>query len=572
MRHFACPETLTAFVLTEIINAYNQWVKRLLSDLFTENVFSEPERRMIVDLAEHGITVSDLTSTLQKALKKHLEGETGQETDSISTVKSLEYIGDRLSIAYSIVFNLIFSVIKVEANQVGELRYDARLRSLAKNITARIFNITERLYTEAEALEAKKGIEAEAASELKGVSDEVATEATETTGAATIEASEEHNGDGDGDADSGIESVDDGKNAAADPQDEQDVSTDIDRLSVDSQEKKWKIRSLFQQDVERLVAEETRKAFPWMSVVRPVSYCFTEANFEVVPLTPQRRSIHCILAVSGWLHAGEKLKEAWSSLLGICPFSEVDMIMFDRNQLIQISNAIRDFMATGGTYVPEDELTKQSKMTSLTTKTMWPRSLLDMSYLVDKPWKAALARTEAAGIVLAKNLLMGPVRGTRPVTLVGWGLGARVIYHCLLEMVGHARADGPNPWGIIDSVYMLGCPVEVAGKDMIDITTLVSDRFVNVFSHKDWFLQFLSRNLSPSAALFGLRPVSARGAGPAIAEGTRIKLGRIENYEVSDIVHRHLDYQEELPTILQRIGFDRDSYEASTVVTVGPPA
>lgn len=73
------------------------------------------------------------------------------------------------------------------------------------------------------------------------------------------------------------------------------------------------------------------------------------------------------------------------------------------------------------------------------------------------------------------------------MTLVGFSLGARVIYSCLVEL---ARVKA---YGLVQNVYIFGSPVVVKHSQMLLSSTIVSGRFVNGFSRKDWILgEFLA--------------------------------------------------------------------------------
>ena len=62
--------------------------------------------------------------------------------------------------------------------------------------------------------------------------------------------------------------------------------------------------------------------------------------------------------------------------------------------------------------------------------------------LIDHPWAVCIDRAQKAGQRLA-HLLMRGCHGDRPVTLVAHGLGARLAFHCLLELC-RCRALGPS--------------------------------------------------------------------------------------------------------------------------------
>lgn len=55
---------------------------------------------------------------------------------------------------------------------------------------------------------------------------------------------------------------------------------------------------------------------------------------------------------------------------------------------------------------------------------------IKLTDLIDSTWTIAIERADAAGRELARALARG-VHGTRPVTLIGHSIGARVVYACL---------------------------------------------------------------------------------------------------------------------------------------------
>lgn len=56
--------------------------------------------------------------------------------------------------------------------------------------------------------------------------------------------------------------------------------------------------------------------------------------------------------------------------------------------------------------------------------------------MIDHAWVVALDRAQKAGVLLAQTLMAGG-HGDRPVILVGYSMGARLIFHCLLELCRH---------------------------------------------------------------------------------------------------------------------------------------
>lgn len=115
-----------------------------------------------------------------------------------------------------------------------------------------------------------------------------------------------------------------------------------------------------------------------------------------------------------------------------------------------------------------------------------PLILSKLSYLLDNPWNVSLDRAVSAGQVLA-DCLIAQNLGSRPITLVGFSLGARVIWSCLKELAAK------RAFGLVQNVYLFGTPVVAKKNDYLRIRSVVSGRFVNGFARNDWILgTFLS--------------------------------------------------------------------------------
>jgi len=62
-----------------------------------------------------------------------------------------------------------------------------------------------------------------------------------------------------------------------------------------------------------------------------------------------------------------------------------------------------------------------------------PIYLLQAMNSIDETWSVVVSRAEAAGKELAKSLLVNNA-GHRPVTLLGYSFGARVVFSCLKQL------------------------------------------------------------------------------------------------------------------------------------------
>lgn len=165
-----------------------------------------------------------------------------------------------------------------------------------------------------------------------------------------------------------------------------------------------------------------------------------------------------------------------------------------------------------------------------------PLVLTKLAYLIDNPWIVSLARANSAGLVMADSLRDRNL-GNRPITLLGFSLGARVIFSCLKEL-----AD-KGAHGLIQNVYLFGSPV-VANKDeYLKARSVVSGRFVNGYATNDWILGYLFRATSGGIM---------RVAGLAAVEG----IPGIENFDITKLVNGHMDYRTAMPRILREVGWE----------------
>ena len=173
------------------------------------------------------------------------------------------------------------------------------------------------------------------------------------------------------------------------------------------------------------------------------------------------------------------------------------------------------------------------------TGPMW---LIKLTYLLDNPWGNALSKAQKAGRLLADTLI-GQVQSHRPVTLVGFSIGARLIYNCLLEL-----AD-KEAFGIIDNVYLLGTPAVTSEKELKKITSVVAGTIYNGYNPNDTVLNVLYRATTTSYSyVFGLAPQNYPG---------------IENINLSEKIGGHMEYGTKVPIILKDLGFevDADTFE-----------
>ncbi|KAG5638928.1 hypothetical protein H0H81_008697 [Sphagnurus paluster] len=174
-------------------------------------------------------------------------------------------------------------------------------------------------------------------------------------------------------------------------------------------------------------------------------------------------------------------------------------------------------------------------MSAFMTALQWPIILTKLGYLIDNPWNNALDRARGAGRVLA-DVLMQRHLGVRPITLIGFSLGARVIFYALLELAKQ------KAFGIVQDVFLLGATLTASTKSWCEVRSVISGRFVNGFSKNDWVLNYLFRATSGGVGtVAGLRPVQ--------------DVPGLENVDVTDKIAGHMSYRAFMPLILDQLGF-----------------
>lgn len=255
-------------------------------------------------------------------------------------------------------------------------------------------------------------------------------------------------------------------------------------------------------------------------------------EFEFLPLTGGRQ-LHISIAITGWLSTGKygSFAAPWQSLLYS---TEQYCLAWESKYLMELGNAL-DTILNGLVNMVAQEALKYTILSGIVAALTWPASLLTVASVIDNPWGVCLSRSAEVGKHLA-HLLLRRQQGRRPVTLIGFSLGARVIYFCLQELAQEAGAEG-----IIEDVVLLGAPVEGDVKKWKPLTRIVAGQIINGYCRGDWLLSFVYRSSSVKLSVAGLQPVALDDR-------------RMVNVDLSSVVNGHLDYMKQMDTILKAVG------------------
>ncbi|KAK8075168.1 hypothetical protein PG997_009831 [Apiospora hydei] len=247
--------------------------------------------------------------------------------------------------------------------------------------------------------------------------------------------------------------------------------------------------------------------------------------------SPDDRRLRVTIGVNGWLKEAADVTKPWRAL---GDESEVFALRYEMDSLLSLGSELTELVSSYAWGAIKTEILKRTVLVSLWSA-LWPAYLVGMATNIDNPFSLARNRSEKAGKVLA-DALINKVQGERPVTLVGYSLGARVIYSCLRSLAEK------KAFGLVDSVVLVAAPVPSNPGHWQMMRTVVSGKLFNVYSENDYILAFLYRATSAQLGIAGLQAISDEVEG-------------VENLDLSAEVTGHLRYPDLMPKILTRCGF-----------------
>ncbi|KFA63017.1 hypothetical protein S40285_07238 [Stachybotrys chlorohalonatus IBT 40285] len=265
-------------------------------------------------------------------------------------------------------------------------------------------------------------------------------------------------------------------------------------------------------------------------------------DFKFIPLTSQsgpgteknpgneNRRLRVTIGINGWLDDEDDVTRPWRVLN---PDTEVFALRYEMKSLLALGSALSDLVRSVAWRMLKKEIIRRTVLATLSAA-MWPLQLLSLASNVDTPFRHASNRSQKAGRLLA-DALINKVQGERPVTLVGYSLGAGVIHSCLQSLAKR------HAFGLIETVVIIGTPAPSDPAHWRTLRTVVSGNIFNVYSENDMVLGFVYRMHSLAFGVAGLQAIEG-------VEGIR-------NMDLSDRVSGHLRYAELTGVILKRCAF-----------------
>ncbi|KAI1873678.1 uncharacterized protein JN550_002947 [Neoarthrinium moseri] len=248
---------------------------------------------------------------------------------------------------------------------------------------------------------------------------------------------------------------------------------------------------------------------------------------------PDDRRMRVTIGISGWLtdDLGEDgYKYPWQAL---GDQTEVYTVRWELEHLSKLGVALETVIGSAAWSLSKQEA-GLSVINSL-NKRIFPYSLTRASKLIDNPWIVGSVRAEKLGQVLG-DAIVNKVAGERPVSLIGYGLGARAIYVALMHLA-EKRCHG-----YVENAVLMGAPCPSMVTAWASMRGVVTGRLVNVYSKNDSLLAFGMRELNYTEGLAGLEKI--------------VGVAGVENFDVSKIVSAHLRYQHLVGPILKKIGWE----------------
>eukprot|EP00903_Cladosiphon_okamuranus_P013241 g12346.t1 len=210
---------------------------------------------------------------------------------------------------------------------------------------------------------------------------------------------------------------------------------------------------------------------------------------------------------------------------------EEHVLVWERGPLTELHAAMRDLAWKKASRRAMNEALKRSALAPVVAAAALPLALLEAASGLDDPWGVVRSRALEAGRLLAAVLLSRPV-GSRPVTLLGFSMGAKVVFNCLEALA--AAPDGRG-LGIVENAVMLGTPIGTKRGRWKRARSAVAGRLINGYSSRDWLLALVYRTKSWSVGVAGTSRVEGCG---------------VENVDLSGLVTWHLSYSRILPTVM----------------------
>ncbi|KAG6082961.1 hypothetical protein E4U15_002214 [Claviceps sp. LM218 group G6] len=244
----------------------------------------------------------------------------------------------------------------------------------------------------------------------------------------------------------------------------------------------------------------------------------------------ENRRLRVTIGINGWLNSEDDITKPWRALDSA---SEVFALRYEMKTLLSLGTALKDLVSSFAWKTLKVEIIKRTVLATLFAA-LWPIQIIAAASNVDNPFSRASNRSKKAGQLLA-DALINKVQGERPVTLVGYSLGATAIHACLQSLADR------QAFGLVESVVIIGTPAPSHAPHWRTLRCVVSGPIFNVYSENDMVLGFVYRMHSLALGVAGLQAIE--------------NVNGLHNLDLSERVSGHLRYPSITGEILKECGF-----------------
>lgn len=255
-------------------------------------------------------------------------------------------------------------------------------------------------------------------------------------------------------------------------------------------------------------------------------------RFHVKDTEADSRHLRVAIGISGYLNDESEVVKPWQVIGNSV---EGFALRWEIKSLLKLGSALTTYIRSYAWGWAKKEVISRTILATLASALTLPYGIAKATKLVDNPWSVAASRSDKAGKVLAQAL-MSKVQGERPVTLLGYSLGARLIFSCLDELADH------RAFGLVESVVLVGAAAPSDSVAWRKLRAVVGGRLINVYSTNDYLLGILYRTSSLQYGVAGLQTIE--------------DVPGIENVDASSIVEGHTQYRFLIGRILGQVGLE----------------
>ncbi|VEV55428.1 conserved protein, unknown function [Plasmodium vinckei vinckei] len=246
------------------------------------------------------------------------------------------------------------------------------------------------------------------------------------------------------------------------------------------------------------------------------------------------KSLSVAVCVSGEIQTDDDITLPWINAFP-SPYCDLYALKWENHLLKTLGSLIETMLSQEFAITASKIWLQYTIASTLSAALAWPLALIKYASNLDNVYLVIRERAQQAGRILAEALSDRNTVGQRPVILIGYSVGARVIFYCLKYLYAKKL------YNIVSNAIFIGLPATTSTRIWSQIRMTVTNRVVNVYSKNDWLLGFLYRYMEWKLNVAGLMPINDPG---------------IENYDASGIIHSHLDYKRKLKDIFRLINFD----------------